>query len=296
MRSPTIMALPLISPQYKFQRPFARTSNTPIRLITFNIRHDTLHPVHGEHAWLDRREHVCAQLRFITTGHDTAFICLQEVLYSQLIDIMQYLNQSEDGHAWKFVGVGRDDGGRSGEFSPILYRSTVWTFKTSRVNWLSWTTGRPSRIEGAHDNSIATIAMFRLSREPTYVVVMNTHLDSGSEEVRKVTAYMLCALVQDWRMNAADSWLLRQGLNLGYRRFLPIFLAGSLNSERSDNAYQVLTAPGAMADLSTQLPRYHRYGNPEITYTSFCREPPEPDEVHKPAHDPKCMDFLFVDQ
>lgn len=37
------------------------------------------------------------------------FLCLQEVLHNQLIDILTALNQSaEIGGEWKYIGVGRD--------------------------------------------------------------------------------------------------------------------------------------------------------------------------------------------
>jgi hypothetical protein len=48
---------------------------------------------------------------------DPDIIGFQEVLHSQLEDLRALL-----GDAYGWVGVGRDDGHRAGEYSPIFYR------------------------------------------------------------------------------------------------------------------------------------------------------------------------------
>lgn len=46
------------------------------------------------------------------------YIVSQEVLHNQLLDIQSLL-----GPEWAYVGVGRDDGQKAGEYSPIFYNT-----------------------------------------------------------------------------------------------------------------------------------------------------------------------------
>ena len=89
----------------------------PIRLLTHNIRYATNAPFKGEEKWDVRSSRLINELYFNTTHCAESFICLQEVLHQQLVDILGGLNSRTK--AWTFVGVGRDDGVESGEYSPI---------------------------------------------------------------------------------------------------------------------------------------------------------------------------------
>lgn len=88
-----------------------------IRLLTHNIRYATTSPFKGEEKWSVRKSRLINELSFNTAHCAESFICLQEVLHQQLVDILAGLNGKEK--AWAFVGVGRDDGLEAGEYSPI---------------------------------------------------------------------------------------------------------------------------------------------------------------------------------
>jgi len=93
----------------------ALASPTNIRVLTHNIRYATESPFKGEERWPVRCPRLCSQLLFNSVPEAT-FICLQEVLHHQLVDILKALNQSVDvGGEWKYVGVGREDGNQAGE-------------------------------------------------------------------------------------------------------------------------------------------------------------------------------------
>lgn len=89
----------------------------PVRLLTHNIRYATNSPFKGEEKWDVRKSHLINELSFNTAHCAESFICLQEVLHQQLIDILSSLNSKDK--EWAFVGVGRDDGLEAGEYSPI---------------------------------------------------------------------------------------------------------------------------------------------------------------------------------
>lgn len=115
--------------QSKDISPREEKEGIPSRLITHNIRYATEHPFPGEEFWSIRRPTLCSELSFQAAVPAT-FICLQEVLHSQLMDITSSLNH---GDKWSYIGVGRDDGVAAGEYSPILYRPSVFRLKSWRT-------------------------------------------------------------------------------------------------------------------------------------------------------------------
>ncbi|KAK3984784.1 Endonuclease/exonuclease/phosphatase [Cladorrhinum sp. PSN332] len=240
----------------------------PIRLVTLNARYATKNPSPGEESWSVRSPKLCAQLRFITSGHDSPFVCLQEVLHSQLIDI-----QARLGPFWDHIGQGRDDGKQAGEFSPIFFRVDQWDCERHKTLWLSKTPDIPSRGWDAVLNRIVTVGSFRHRRTGATVVVMNTHLDHRGKVSREQSAHLLLQISHAW--TDSTSTTLRT----------PLFLGGDFNSTPSDRAYQVLTSADApMTDISKLVPEDWRYGNRDITYTSF----------GEPEEEPQQIDFLFV--
>ncbi len=68
----------------------------------------------SERPWAERRSRLVDALAYL----DPDVIGFQEVLCSQLHDLAALLG---DGYA--HVGVGRDDGKRAGEYSPIFYKT-----------------------------------------------------------------------------------------------------------------------------------------------------------------------------
>lgn len=140
-----------------------------IRILSHNVRYATSSPFPGEQPWPRRLPGLLSQLKYHTRHNAEAIICLQEVLHSQLVDILHGLNNTtptsksrssdaqdrtksdvcgyeEVGEAaagaaeeeWAFYGVGRDDGVQAGEYSPIFFRPHVWHSVILRKTvWLS---------------------------------------------------------------------------------------------------------------------------------------------------------------
>ncbi|RDA90602.1 hypothetical protein CP533_6922, partial [Ophiocordyceps camponoti-saundersi (nom. inval.)] len=240
--------------------------STPLRLVSFNIRYATDQPVGTEKPWKVRCPRLCNQLRFITAGRESPFICLQEVLYSQLGDI-----QFDLGCPWAHIGRGRDQGETDGEFSPIFYRADAWTCVRNETRWLSPTPGVPSRGWDAALNRIVTMGLFSHRGTGTRVVVMSTHFDHMGVVARANSAKLLINFAREW---SAES-----------QRPSVVLIGGDFNSPPNDEAYRVMTAPGSgMSDVSSLVPESKRYGN-EITYTSFGE-----------GEEPSRIDFLFIQE
>ncbi len=246
----------------------ASEGTIPLRLVTLNVRWAATRLLPGEQPWAARGPRLGAQLRFVTTGQPSAFVCLQEVLHSQLLDI-----HSQLGPSWAHIGDGRD-GATAGEFSPVFYRSDTWTCERSKTYWLSKTPDRPSRGWDAALNRVVTVGLFRQLKAPgTRAVVMSTHLDHVGEQARQESSKLLLQLVADWQRAAGDG--------------VPLFLGGDFNSAPDGGAYRVITAPGTgMTDLSDLVPAERRYGNHDITYTTF-------GEAGQTA---RRIDFLFANE
>ncbi|KAH8144990.1 uncharacterized protein LAJ45_11010 [Morchella importuna] len=240
------------------------SSDVPIRLITHNIRYATTSPFRGEEKWPVRLPYVVNSLKLHTRYIPASFICLQEVLHSQLLDILGSLNATTPGE-WAYIGVGRDDGAEAGEYAPILYRPKVWRLNFWKTIWLSETPTVPSKSWDAASIRVLTIGEFTNNETGTSVMAMNTHLDDQGSVSRKNAAKMIIAQVE--------------------KAAFPTFLAGDFNSEPNEEAYSVLNASGSpVSDLRDYLDERLRYGH-ENTFTGFGYE----EDVG-----PKRIDFLFL--
>lgn len=256
------MTLPETSPA-----PPSVSSPINIRFVTFNIRYATKNPVPGEQPWHERRPRLCAQLKFLTSGHDSTFLCLQEVLFSQLMDIQDSLSPS-----WGHIGRGRKDGKLAGEFSPIFFRLDQWDVEDWKNYWLSETPEKPSVGWDAALERIVTVGSFRHKSTGKVVIVMSTHFDHRGQVAREESSKLILQLASEWRQMNRDL-------------DPPLILGGDLNSTPTDRAYKTLTeSDSGLQDTSAVFPDELKYGNRKITYTSFG----EPDE------EPKTIDFLFV--
>ncbi len=244
----------------------------PIRVLTHNIRYATQSPFKGEEKWDVRRPRLINELHFNTSQCAESFICLQEVLHQQLIDILSDLNSKRK--TWDHVGVGRDDGRQAGEYSPILYRPGVWELSVQKTVWLSKTPDRPSKSWDAASTRILTIAVFQHRETRKTVVTMNTHLDDQGSKSRLEAAKIILEQIRLFTDQTP------------YRKIHPVFLAGDFNSEPEQEAYNEMTSEHSpMIDLQTMVPESHRYGDFN-TFSGF-----DPQTTRR-----KRIDFIFVNK
>ena len=233
-----------------------------IRILTHNIRYATGAPFKGEEKWPIRCPRLCSELVFNSTPNPATFICLQEVLHNQLVDILAAL-----GGEWEYIGVGREDGKEVGEYSPIFYRPSVWKLKTWVTVWLSETPRVPSKGWDAASTRIATVGQFIHIESGRLIIVVSTHLDDQGAKSRKESAKLILGVL-DLEASLAGAHA--------------VLLAGDFNSPPDDEAYQIVTAPDSgMLDVHDMVPRKKQYGN-EVTFTGFSDE-----------SDPSRIDFIF---
>jgi len=157
----------------------------PSSVMSFNIRYATA--ADGENRWEKRRHLVVGVIR----RHAPDIVGLQEALATQLDELLEALPE------YAFVGVGRDDGKRAGEFAAILYRQDRFTVADSGTFWFSDTPALPGSVGwGNHVTRICTWARFlhRGGNEPFYV--FNVHLDHESAPSRLRSARLLLERIE----------------------------------------------------------------------------------------------------
>lgn len=192
---------------------------------------------------------------------------MQEVLSNQLTDVVDGLNEDRAGAEpeWAYIGVGRDDGKEAGEFSPILYRPSVWQLGNWTTIWLSETPEVPgSKGWDAASVRILTVGNFQHRASGKSIVAMNTHFDNVGTISRENSARIITEEVSK-RQQKRD-WFGRQPA---------IFVTGDLNSQPDQEAHQVLTQDSSpVFDTRMSVPEERRYGNRIGTFSGFDDQTP----------------------
>lgn len=156
-------------------------SEQRLRAMTFNIRLDLASD--GANAWPNRADLVAALIRH----EEPDLLGTQEVLLHQKRDLEQALPM------YRFAGVGRDDGGDKGEFSPIAWRNDRFEMLETGTFWLSPTPSEPGKGWDAAYPRVASWAKLRDRHSKAHIVVLNTHFDHVGETARLRSAEMIAA-------------------------------------------------------------------------------------------------------
>ncbi len=172
-----------------------------MNIVTFNIRMNT--PSDGENAWPNRIEMVSGLLKF----HDADIFGLQEALYVQIQD----LEKNMPGYEW--FGVGRDDGDKAGEFSPIFFNKSKFILLDNGHFWLSENCEKPGLGWDAACNRIVTWGKFQSKVTGKQFLVFNTHFDHVGVEARKNSAVLIRNKIEE----------------MTYNKDLPVILTGDFN-------------------------------------------------------------------
>ena len=179
-----LVLLFLTSPRLPFTSAFSQdesiTGRLDFRVMTFNIRYGSADD--KENAWPLRRDLVFN----IISEYQPQLIGLQEALEFQLDEITEQLPE------YDYLGVGRDDGKKEGEFSAILYLKGRYKVIESGTVWLSDTPSVPGSTSWGNTlPRIVTWARFEDVRLNQQVYLFNTHFDHRSQPSREKSAQFL---------------------------------------------------------------------------------------------------------
>lgn len=149
------------------------------RIMTFNIR--LLTTVDSDNVWANRKDAVC---KYLAKTKPDVF-GLQEATDPQIEDIQKGMPD------YDFVGVGREDGKKSGEFSPVFYNKKKYKLIRSGHFWLSETPDTPSLGWDAACKRICSWAMLQDNKSGKSFIYANTHLDHIGNNARNNGAMLI---------------------------------------------------------------------------------------------------------
>jgi endonuclease/exonuclease/phosphatase family metal-dependent hydrolase len=195
-------------------------------VMSYNIRYDN--PGDSAHAWPYRKERLANLIQY----HEADLLGLQEALEHQV----QYLDSALSEHAW--VGVGRDDGESSGEFSPVFYRKEMFELLDWGTFWLSDTPDEPSTGWDAALPRIVTWTFLQHLPSGDSLYYFNTHFDHRGEQAREESAKLIRRKISEIA-----------GSN-------PVLVTGDFNATPSSAPYRAMVAEQGLKDAidATILP------------------------------------------
>ncbi len=202
----------------------------------------------GDNSWLHRAEPLVETI----TKFDPDLLGTQEVLAVQADFLTKKLAD------YTLVGVGRDDGQRRGEFSPVMFKKSRFELVDSGTFWLSETPETAG--SKSWDSSLPRIATWAilLDRQATKrnvaggeICYLNTHWDHRGQQARVESA----KLIRHWLDEHA-----------GKR---PVIVTGDLNVDDENEAFATLVARQAgeiqLVDIYRQVHPRPRKTKPHFT-------------------------------
>lgn len=172
-----------------------------LNVITFNIRYDN--PDDGINAWPNRIGMVTGLLKF----HEPGIFGVQEAQYHQLKDIEKEMPD------FKWIGTGRDDGDKAGEFSAIFYNKQLFMLIKDGQFWLSETPDKPGFGWDAACYRVCTWGKFIQKETNKKFFVFNTHFDHKGDTARANSAILIRNFIA----------------KKTYKESLPVILTGDFN-------------------------------------------------------------------
>jgi len=218
----------LFSISFLFHFPMQSQS---LKVMTFNLRYST--PRDGENSWDNRKAFVAELLQY----YEPDIFGVQEALDGQMVYLDEALEQ------YTFVGVGRDDGKKKGEYSGVFYLKEKYKLLEGETFWLSEQPNKPSVGWDASMERICTYVHLEEVASGKKFWVFNTHFDHKGMEARAKSV----DLILQWtrKKNIAKE---------------PVFVTGDLNLGPEEEPIKKLAAALADAWDASATPPYGPVG------------------------------------
>jgi endonuclease/exonuclease/phosphatase family metal-dependent hydrolase len=203
-----LIALPLIG----VAAWSAGVAPTSLKVMTFNLRYSAARD--GADGWNHRKDSLLERVR----AADPDLLGTQE----GLVDQIDFLRDNLKGY--QMVGVGRDDGGKNGEFVALFVKTSRMVINDSGTYWLSETPEKPgSKSWDSALPRIVTWAKLTVRGQSEFTFVcMNTHWDHVGRKGRLESA----KLMRQWARDHA--------------RKLPVIVTGDLNVDEDAEPFKQL--------------------------------------------------------
>ncbi|MCK5701688.1 MAG: endonuclease/exonuclease/phosphatase family protein [Cyclobacteriaceae bacterium] len=200
-----------------------------LTVATFNLRYSIeknhkSDSVKGED-WARRGPVAASLVRF----HEFEIFGTQEGLLHQLEDLSSWLP------GYKYVGVGREDGKKAGEYTAVFYKTERFKVLNHGDFWLSETPEKPSMgWDGTCCHRMCTWVHFEDCESGNSFYFFNTHFDHQAVIARKESSKLILQKIDDI---AGDN---------------PVIFMGDLNGDHESEWYKSLETSKKLQDTFNQ--------------------------------------------
>jgi len=194
-------------------------------VCTYNLRYKNSSDTDAGNGWNTRRTYIYNFINF----QQPDLLGVQEALPAQMSDMASGLK------GYGYIGVGRNDGANSGEYSAIFYRKERMVLLDNGDFWLSDTPykaskGFPSKGGGTSYYRICTWGKFFDKLTGTVIYHFNTHMDLD-ETNRQQSYYLIKQKIQEIANTTA-----------------PVIVSGDYNAVQTEEAYKLFLNSGFLYD------------------------------------------------
>lgn len=199
-----------------------------LKVCTYNLRYKNTSDTNAGNGWNTRRTYLINFVNF----QQPDLLGVQEAVKSQMTDMASGLKD------YAYIGVGRDNGIESGEYSAIFYRTERMVLLDNGDFWLSDTPWKPSKGFPSKGGSttysrICTWGKFFDKATGTVVYHFNTHMDL--DETNRQQSFFL--IKQKLEEIAGKDF-----------RNAPIIISGDYNAVQTGETYKLFYNSGFLFD------------------------------------------------
>ena len=205
-------------------------------VITYNIKYDD--NSNGKNSWKVRKDAMIELIHKLSPD----ILGIQEGLIHQV----EFLDSKMSDH--KYVGVGRDDANRKGEYCAIFFNEKKYKLLKDSTFWLSENPDKVSVGWDAALERICTYALLENIKGGNKIWVFNTHFDHIGNIAREESARLLLEKIQVLNINKE-----------------PVLVMGDFNVE--DNSKVIDIIKQKLMDTMTDYEIEHK--GPVGTFNNF---------------------------
>ena len=158
-------------------------------VITYNIKYDD--NSNGKNSWKVRKDAMIELIHKLSPD----ILGIQEGLIHQV----EFLDSKMSDH--KYVGVGRDDANRKGEYCAIFFNEKKYKLLKDSTFWLSENPDKVSVGWDAALERICTYALLENIKNGNKIWAFNTHFDHIGNIAREESARLLLEKIQMLNIN-----------------------------------------------------------------------------------------------
>ena len=191
-----------------------------LKVASYNLRYANKQDSIAGNGWGQRLPVICNIVKF----HDFDIWGAQEVLDSQLNELLSGLPD------YQYIGVGREDGKKAGEYAPIFFKKDRFKVLKSGHFWLSEDTTSPNKGWDAVLPRICTWVQLQDKRKKKKVWFFNLHMDHVGVKARLESGKLVLSKIKE--MAGSDN----------------VILTGDFNVDQTHDSYAVIANSDILKD------------------------------------------------